>query len=172
MELDHTITIGQTKMGKSVLNKKLAAWYKSQGIKVVVLDPLNDPGWNADFMTRNPEEFLALVKDPDKCLQCALFIDEAGMSLDKYATEYQWLTCQSRHHGHVTHIIAQRAQMISATVRSQCSVLNVFAIGPKDAAVYAEDFNCPTIREASGLSKGEVIHVKRAEPAKRYNIFT
>ena len=169
--MGHAITIGQTLSGKTLWNKRLAAWYKSQGVGVVVLDPMRDPEWNADRAFTDPDAFLAFVKNPDECLQCALFIDEAGMSLDRYNLDYQWLTCQSRHHGHVTHIIAQRAQQVSATVRSQCDTLFCFNVNPADAKIYSLDFNCELLKEAPSLPRGHFIKCCRFGEPTRHRLW-
>jgi len=170
--MGHAIIIGQTESGKTTLCKRLASWYKNHGVGVIVLDPMFDAGWPADWKTADPVEFLEFVKDPERCLQCALFVDEAGLSLDKYAVEYQWLTCQSRHHGHVTHIIAQRAQMVSANVRAQCSTCYAFNVNADDAKIYAREFNCAELMNAPGLAKGEFIKADRFNGAKRYRLWS
>jgi hypothetical protein len=163
----HSITIGQTESGKSILNKKLSHWYRKNGFGVIVLDVMRDPGWASDKLFDDAEEFLRFVKDPRKCLQCALFIDEAGQSLDKYAAAFSWLTTQSRHHGHACHLITQRAQQVSVTVRNQCSILYCFNINPKDAKIYADDFNSPKVLEAPTLPQGQCWKIQRfKEPQK------
>ncbi len=170
--MTHSIIIGQTLSGKTALAKRLSNWYLARGIGTIVLDPMSDPGWNDNASPlhvafTDPQEFLAFVKDPDACLQCALFIDEAGMSLDKYAQEFQWITCQARHHGHRSHIIAQRAEMIGKTLRSQCSTLYAFNVNPDDSKQYARDFNCPAILEAPNLPQGHYLKVERFKPVVR-----
>lgn len=169
--MGHCITIGQTESGKSILNKRLSAWYKSKGVGVVVLDVMRDPGWTCDFLTDDADEFLEFVKDPERCLQCALFIDEAGASLDRYAESFSWLTTQSRHHGHVCHLITQRAQQISPTVRNQCSTLYIFNVNGKDAKIYAEDFNSPLALEAPSLPQGHCIKIQRFKPPQRLRMW-
>lgn len=170
--MTHSIIIGQTLSGKSLLAKRLSNWFLAEGVGVVVLDPMTDPGWNETASDKfasftDPIKFLSFIRDPDQCLQCALFIDEAGMSLDKFADEFTWITCQGRHHGHRAHLIAQRAEMISKTIRSQCSTLYVFNVNPDDAKTYARDFNNPTILEAPNLPQGHYIKIERFKPAKR-----
>ena len=168
----HSLFIGQTMSGKTTLAKKLANWYLNHDIGVVVLDPMSDPGWNESGNPKfasftNPQEFLAFVKDPDCVVQAALFVDEAGMSLNKYADEFQWITCQSRHHGHRAHIIAQRAEMVDKTIRSQCSTLYAFNVNPEDAKTYARDFNEKAILDAPNLPQGHYIKVERFKPVQR-----
>lgn len=169
--MGHVITIGQTESGKTILNKKLAAAYKRAGIGVIVLDPMLDPGWNADFITDNPEKFLQFVRDPRCCLQCALFVDETGTSLDKFDVSSNWLTTQSRHHGHVCHLITQRAQQVSVTIRNQCSTLYCFNVNFKDAKLYAEDFNAKEVLEAPNLPQGHCWKIERFKPPKKLRMW-
>jgi hypothetical protein len=161
----HVLIVGQTESGKSICGKKIAAAYRAQGIKVAVLDPMRDPGWQADYLSTDPVEFLSTVKDPNKCQQCAIFVDESGSMLDKYAEECNWLTTMSRHHGHVTHIIAQRAQQVSVTIRSNCSTLYAFQIDPDDAKKYSKDFNNPLILKCPALPQGHCYRVQRFKGA-------
>lgn len=170
----HTIIVGQTLSGKTTLAKQLAQHYQRHGIAAVVLDPNHDPGWALERasapcrMFDDPAAFMAYVKNPDQCLQCALFIDESGDMLDKYDTDNNWVTTRSRHHGHVVHLITQRAQQVSATMRSQCSVLYCFNINPSDAKIYAIDFNCPEVAsEAPLLPQGHFLKVGRFKPLVR-----
>lgn len=162
----HCLLIGQTESGKTICAQRIAQAYKAGGIKVCVLDPMKDPKWNADFITDNPDEYFSLVMDPDRSLQCALFIDEAGQSLDRYVGKQQWLTCQARHHGHVTHIISQRAQQVDTTIRSQCSTVYAFNVAVDDAKLYAKSFNAPVLLKCPTLPQGHCIRVQRFQPTQ------
>jgi hypothetical protein len=164
MEQGHCITIGMTRSGKSIYNKRRAAWFKKHGIGVVVLDCMKDPGWNADFITKDPDEFMDFVWDPSRCLQCALFIDEAGYSLDKYSGAADKLTTQGRHLGHVVHLITQRAVMVSVNIRSQCDTVIAFQVNRNDAKTYANDWNCEKILDAPNLPQGHFICATRFRP--------
>lgn len=167
----HCITIGQTESGKTILNKKLAAWYKSHGIKIVVLDPMRDPEWKADAIFDDCEKFMDYVKDPDKCLQAALFIDEAGSNVGRYMQTAEWLTTQSRHHGHVCHLITQRAEMVNKTMRSQCRTLFAFNVCLDDCRNYAKDFNCKRILDAENFPQGQCLQVTRFEQPKMWKMW-
>ena len=166
MSDDHVLTVGQTKSGKTLCNQALARNYKKHGIGVVVLDRMADPNWAADWMTGNTDEFIEFIRNPDKCLQCAIFVDDSGGSLNKYVCDFDWLTTESRHHGHIAHLITQRAQQVSLNIRSQCSKLNCFNINPKDAKIYAEDFNEPILLNASKLPKGHFYCVERFQETR------
>lgn len=165
--MSHCITIGQTESGKTTWNMRLAQWYKRNGIPVVVLDKYRNPGWNADFITPDPDEFLEFVQDPERCLQCALFADEAGQQIGRFAVGFDWCTTQSRHFGHRFHLITQRAQMVSMTIRSQVSICVAFNVGPKDAKAYAEEFNAPELLDAPNLPQGHFIMVQRFKGVSR-----
>ena len=168
VRLGHCITIGQTESGKSLLNKQLARTrYKAHGVKVIVLDVMQDPDWEADEMFDDADEFLAYVKDPDMCLQAALFIDEAGQSINKYLEAFNWLTTQSRHFGHQTHLITQRAEMVSPTIRNQCLTVFAFNVNYRDAKKYSEDFNCKELLAAENLPQGHYIQKTRHKPIQR-----
>lgn len=169
--MGHVITIGQTESGKTICNKRLAAWYKRNGIGVIVLDIMRDPEWQSDFITDDPDEFIAFAKDPRKCLQCALFVDEAGASIDRYAETFSWLTTQSRHHGHICHLITQRAQQVSPTIRNQCSTLYIFNVNPRDAKIYAEDFNDVAALDAPTLPQGHCIKIQRFQKPQRLRMW-
>jgi hypothetical protein len=162
--MGHVITIGQTESGKTICNKRLAAWYKRNGVGVIVLDVMKDPDWNADFITDDADEYMAFVRDPRRCLQCALFIDEAGSSLDRYLQTNEWLTTQSRHHGHICHLITQRAPQVSLTTRSQCSTVYAFNIDPDDAKAYRKSFNEPALMRCPDLPQGHCIKKQRFHP--------
>lgn len=167
----HTITIGQTESGKTILNKRLAAWYKKHGIKVVVLDPMRDPGWNADAIFDDPEEYMAYVRNPDLCLQAALFIDEAGSNIGRYMQTAEWLTTQSRHHGMVCNLITQRAEMVNKTMREQCRTLFAFNVCLDDCKAYSRSFNQPQIMNAQNFAQGHCLQVTRFEQPKRWKLW-
>jgi hypothetical protein len=150
-----------TESGKTLCAQKLCAWYRAAGIKTCVLDPMRDPAWQADFLTDDPDQYFSLIMDPDRCVGTANFVDESGLSLDKYAVHQQFLTCQSRHHGMVSHIIAQRAQQVGVTTRAQCGTVFAFQLNPDDAKQYARDFNAPILLKCPDLPQGQCIRVTR-----------
>jgi len=165
--IDHHIFIGQTKAGKTTAATRLAHWYDAHGVKSLVLDRMMDERWpSSAHIVRDADEFLAIAQNPDKCLQCALFIDDAGGSVNKHLDCFNWVTTESRHFGHVAHLCTQRAVQIAPTVRSQCGVLYVFNVNQKDAKSYAEDFNCAEILKAPSLPKGHCLRVERFKPVR------
>lgn len=165
------LIVGLTLSGKSSFAKELSKKYTKAGVKCIVLDHMRDPGWNAEVIFDDPEEFLDYVMDPDQCQQCALFVDESGLNLDKHDKRYQWLTTTSRHHGHRTHLIAQRAESVDLTTRSQCTTLAAFALKPRDAKMYAEEFNCPEVLHCASFEPGRYVYVRRFKAAEIRRLF-
>lgn len=171
-EKGHGLTIGQTMSGKTILNQRLSRGFRRAGINTIILDPHGDPAWDATLMFRHFDEFFAYVSNPEKCLQCALFIDESGISLDKYSKECDWLTVTARHFGHRTHIIANRAEIVSRNMRSQCETLYTFQVCATDARQYANDFNCPLLAEVGPtLRQGEFLKITRYQPVARLRLW-
>lgn len=147
-----------TESGKTTLAKKLNASFKKQGVGCIVLDPMNDPEWDADFQTSSNAQFLATAKASTKC---ALFIDESGSTVGRYADEMAWCATQSRHWGHRAHFITQRAQQLDPTVRHQCTDLYIFRVSRKDAEILAEEFAQPDLLQAASLGQYEFIATGR-----------
>jgi hypothetical protein len=104
---------------------------------VIVLDPLSDPDWPCDFKTKDKHEFLEVVKSNQECI---LFIDESGQEIGRYNDEMFFLATQSRHWGHISYFISQRAQSINKTVRDQCSNLYAFCLSKTDGDILYNEY--------------------------------
>jgi hypothetical protein len=128
--------------------------FRREGIPVLVLDPDLRKDWNADFITDDPDHFLAVVKANRRC---ALFIDEGGITVGRYPKEMEWTATNSRKWGHRAFFIAQRASQISPTVRGQCVSVLVFRQATEDAKILAREFVSDKFKEASTLAQGEYI---------------
>lgn len=164
----HVLIVGITNTGKTTIGFEMAAKYKAEGTRIIVLDPnlrpeWGVPQWHKDIqaeeikygvMTDDPETFLAICKNAQGC---ALFIDESGSMIGRYDTQLEWLATQSRKWGHKSHFIMQRGSQVSPTVRNQCSSAFVFKQSPNDAKVLANNFVCPEFLEAPKLKKFEYI---------------
>jgi len=85
----HALILGMTLSGKTSIAKTLCAKYKASGVKTIVLDPMNDPAWQADFRTYDPEEFLNILW---ASRQCAVFIDESGDMVGRFDKEMEKTT--------------------------------------------------------------------------------
>lgn len=88
---------------------------------------------------------------------CALFIDESGQTIGRYAPEMEWLATQSRKWGHKAHFITQRASQISPTLRNQCTNLFLFKQSPTDSKILACDFVADELKNAHKLKQGEYL---------------
>jgi hypothetical protein len=144
--------------GKTTLAKKLITEYKNQGIKTIVLDPLADPGYLADFKTTNPDEFLKIFW---ASRQCAVFVDESGDMIGRFDSVMQRPATLGRHLGHKLHFISQRGAQINKTVRDQCSKLYLFTSSFTDCKIHANEWNKPELESAFTLPQGHFYTVTR-----------
>jgi len=164
----HSLILGMTESGKTTLAKKLAAHYKANGIGVLVLDPLSDPEWQADYKTSNPDDFLRVFWESR---QCAVFIDEAGESVGRFDDAMIRTATKGRHWGHACHYISQRGAMLSKTVRGQCRHLFMFCMALDDGKEMAKEYNCPELMQCVNLEQGGYYHIARFGTLTRSNIF-
>lgn len=164
----HCQILGMTESGKTTLAKKLARDYSARGIKVMVLDPLHDPEWCADFKTSDSEEFLEVFWNSR---QCAVFIDEAGESVGQFDKVMSKTATKGRHWGHSCHYIAQRGTQISKIVRDQCSHLFLFASSVDDGKIHANEWNSVELKGCNALKQGDYYHVTRFSDPVLLNIF-
>jgi hypothetical protein len=160
--------LGMTESGKTTLAKQLAVNLKQKGFKVIVLDPLSDPEWNADFQTDEPDVFLNVFWESR---QCMVFIDEAGEAVGQYDKVMQRTATKGRHWGHSCHYISQRGTMIARTVRDQCSNLFLFTSALEDSKTHAVEWNKPELKTASGLNQGEYFHATRFGNLQKGKVF-
>ena len=164
----HSLILGMTESGKTTLAKALAAQYKQRGINVIVLDPMSDPEWNADFQTSDPETFLKVVFSSQRC---AVFIDEAGESAGQYDKPMIKTATKGRHWGHNMHYISQRGTLIARTIRDQCSQLFLFTTALDDCKIHANEWNKPELRTANALPQGAYFYCTRFGEISRNNLF-
>lgn len=161
--------MGQTESGKSTLAKRLATQHRARGFEILVLDPIGDPQWPTAYQFTDGARFLDCAQRSTRCM---LFIDEAGEMVGQHKDEMFWCATRARHLGHVSHFLAQRANMISPTVRSQCTRLVLFQSSRYDAELLAREWARDEIQVAPELGQGECLVVGRFGPAKRVRVFT
>ena len=154
----HSLILGMTESGKTTLAKKLAEHYKSRGIGVLVLDPMNDPGWACDYQSTNVDEFLNVFW---QSRQCAVFIDEAGEAVGQFDTVMHRTATKGRHWGHSCHYLSQRGVQIARTVRDQCGHLFLFTTAFGDSKIHANEWNKQDLRQANILAQGHYYHATR-----------
>lgn len=159
----HNMIVGMTESGKTTLAVLLCKAFKSKGIRTAVLDPLRDPRWDADFVTADSAEFMAWARANKSAM---LFVDEGGQSIGRYNTEMEWLATQARHWGHCSWFLTQRASMIPATIRHQCSKVFMFAVSTNDAKVFADEWNELGLKMLDRFRPGEFVIVSRFEKMK------
>ena len=164
----HVLILGMTESGKTTLARRLAARYKANGAGILVLDPIGDPRWNADFMTSDPEEFLHVFWQSQRCMA---FIDESGDAVGRYDRAMIRTATRGRHWGHACHYITQRAVDISRTVRDQCSQLYLFASSMDDGKVHSREWNKPELMNCHTLQRGEYYSAPRFGSLKKGAVF-
>lgn len=152
--MSHTLIIGVTGSGKTVLSKALCQRYIERGITAFVLDPLLSDGWNANYITDNPEEFLYTVFEN---VNCAVFVDESAETIGRYAGVMQKLATSSRNLGHNVHFICQRPKQLDVNVRTQCENIFVFKLSFYDAKELAREHVADKLLYAPKLRKGEYL---------------
>jgi hypothetical protein len=166
--MPHCLIFGMTESGKTTLAKRLAARNQYHGVKVIVLDSLNDPQWPCDFQTTDPDEFLAVFWSSRKC---AVFIDEAGDAVGRYNVVMQRTATRGRHWGHNVHFISQRGVQIAPTVRDQCSHIFLLTSSSADGKIHANEWNAPVLANCHTLQKGQYFHATRFGEVTRGSLF-
>ena len=156
--MPHSLILGMTESGKTTKGKRLCVSYRVHGIKSIVLDPMNDPQWNADFQTTDPETFLRMVWASRRC---AVFIDEAGTAVGRYNDVMNETATKGRHWGHNMHYLTQGGTQLAPIVRNQCSHLFLFTTALSDAKIHANEWNAPELAKASVLKQFEYYHATR-----------
>jgi hypothetical protein len=160
-----------TLSGKSSLAKQMIPVYKRRGILSLVCDPLGDPSWTkagASYQTDDGAKFLDVVF---KSKSCAIFIDESGEAIGRYAGEMKSLATRSRHYGHNAHFISQRAVDIDKTIRDQCGYLFCFRVSKKDAETLSDEYGYEELLQCSQLKQGEFIKCGRFHPPQKIKLF-
>ncbi len=167
--MPHSLIIGMTGSGKTSVATAMSGMYQQKGVKVIVLDPMLDPRWKADFITHNRGVFLQVMQHPET-QSCAVFVDESGEMIGQHGKELFWLATRSRHAGHNVHFICQRAKQISPNVREQCEYLFMFKTALDSSKEIANDFNRPELQEANTLQQFEYFQCSRYGELNRLTI--
>ena len=158
---------GMTMSGKSLALKSFIIRFRNQGIKSIVLDPLCDPEFDADFQTDNEIEFIDMVYASRKCL---VIVDEAGEA-GKFNNAISKLATKGRHWGHTCVFASQKATQMNPLVRDQWGAIMMFTSGRKSGELMSEEFNCPDLKKCTELAKGEYMYKGRFTPMRRGSIF-
>lgn len=102
-------------------------------------------------------DFVRVVR-ASTCAQ--VFVDESPELIGGRSPDHAWLATQARHLGHQVHFLAQRATMLSPTVRGQCSHVFAFRSPTPDAKLLAEERAAPELVGASSLALGEYLYAR------------
>ena len=167
--MSHSLVLGMTESGKTTLAKQLVQTYKAGGIKTIVLDPLHDPKWYADYQTDDPENFLTTLWSSRSC---AVFIDEAGDMVGRYDDVMIKTATRGRHWGHSLHYLSQRGTLLNRTVRDQCSHIFLFTSSFEDCKIHANEWNKPALKDGYLLPQGVCFHATRYGDLEKINIFS
>lgn len=167
----HSLLLGMTESGKTTLGTRLAHQYHAGGFGIIVLDPMGNPNWPAGertFRTSNPDEFLRVFWQSQRCMA---FIDEAGESVGRFDDLMIRTATKGRHWGHSCHYMSQRGAQLSRTVRDQCSHLFLFTTALDDCKLHSNEWNKPELREAHTLPQGHYFHATRFGTLERGQLF-
>lgn len=166
----HVLFAGMTMSGKSTLAKMMVQKYKTKNppTRTIVLDPIQDPDWRADFQTDENDIFLEAMY---ASRSCALFVDESGSAIGRYGGSMAVVATQSRHLGHKAHFLTQRPSQLDKTIRDQCSVLFLFRVSRSDAKTLYEEFGNEEILESPNFPQGQCLKIERFKTPVILNVF-
>lgn len=163
----HVLIAGTTESGKTTAAIILAHRYRAGGIVSLVTDPWNDPRWptTAKFPTIDP-----LYQKARISRNCALFIDEAAISMDRHDPRLDWFATAARHWGHRSHFLCQRQTGVNPSIRGNCGSYVIFRVDWDDAKELAKNFTRRELVDASELPALECIVGTRFAPPMRCRI--
>lgn len=149
----HSLILGMTLSGKTTLAKLLCKKLRERyEITTIVLDPLNDPEWETDYLVNNERDFLKLFNGLQSC---AIFIDESGKAVGRYNTAMEQTATIGRHLGHKCFYLTQGGTQLAPIIRNQCSTLYLFTTAKSDCIKHANEWNQPELINGCTLAQGE-----------------
>lgn len=163
----HTLILGRTASGKSILSKILAAEALERGQGVLVLDILGDEWPEGCVVTEDADEFLKLYWANFNCL---CIIDEGGETANKRERKMIPTATRGRHNGHHNLYLAHRLTQLDPTLRAQCSRLFLFACATSDAMEMGDEFGAPELKEASGFPPGYLYFIEPGQRPRKLKI--
>jgi energy-coupling factor transporter ATP-binding protein EcfA2 len=168
----HTLILGRTGSGKSVLAKTLAKEMRAKKNRILVLDPYVSDDWDCDYITNDPMKFLNVAK---KNKFCKLFIDESYRTVGRFNAmdlqrEMAYVTIESRHDHHQAFIIAQSPVQVDTTTRDGCERYYLFRMGPRFLKEISEKTGEPSVMVASQLGQFEFLKYEPWQTPQRGKI--
>ncbi len=101
-------------------------------------------------------------------INCYVFVDDAGESMNRYDAAHTALATRARHRGHNVIFMAQRGSMLSPTVRAQCERAWLFSLPQQDWYDYCQEFCCPLPLPPPPAVRGQgVLLARYAVPVAR-----
>lgn len=163
----HVGIFGPTRCGKTTLARTLADQYLRRNRAILVCDPIPQKWPQARWQTNNAA---ALLEMAQKCRNCAIFIEEASVSIAR-DRDLSWLFTTAGNPaagGHLVHVIGQDGSSLLPGMRQQLSTIFLFRCHPDLAQIWARQFAQPEIAtEAPTLARYEFLIAKAFEPLRR-----
>ena len=163
----HITIAGMTLSGKTTLAKRRAFYFRQAGVPVLVCDPVQDPEWPANFISRDQEAFLRAYWASESC---AAFFDEGSRSVGKHNLATEDTATLGRHRGHINHYIVQRVTQIPPIVRDQCTEIFLFRSSRKDGEMLADEWAIDELARCAELPLMTYIHAHRNGTWKRQSL--
>jgi len=167
----HWLVTGVSGGGKSrIMKQVIIPQWRRQGVKVAVLDPLQAPGWGADYQTHDPFRFMDIIEKSSKIV---VVIDEFGRFTRDYKAfaRVEWCATVARNRGILSYFLAQRIMQIHPNVRDQCSNAILFQQTAKDLEEVGTLLNQPRCAEAVGFEKGLCMLVRPFQNPVKIRLF-
>lgn len=160
--------LGGSKCGKTTLAQALARSMRARhGLPSIVFDPIpkSRPLWGPwCWVTGDLERFRRAVWGSSGK---AVFWDESSDTLDKHAREDRAFFTRIRHQHRAFFLIAHDHSAMSPIMRGNLSDLYAFKLGPKRAAILAEDLAAPELIDLPTLGRREFMHWRPFEGVTR-----
>jgi len=153
-----------TESGKTTLAALYCQTLTDRGETCVVLDPMRDPRWQAEYVTDDQAEFLEIAQRYQRLF---MFVDEGGEMIGRFNEPMQWLATRSRHLGHSGFFISQRPSQMAPIVRHQCGKAFLFPCGELDYATFAEEWREPYLKSPPKLQQWEFFEVSKFRQLRR-----
>lgn len=167
----HWLVTGISGSGKSrVMKQVIIPDWKARGVKVAVLDPLQAPGWHADYQTADPFAFARVVKGSRRIV--AVIDETAEVCSDwKAYQEIKWCATVARNFEILSYFLAQRTTQVPPNIRNQCTNALVFNQKLSDLQEVADLVNQPACLAVAQYPKGVCMLVRPFENPVKIRVF-
>lgn len=147
--------------------------YRRDGRKVAVCDPLGDSWPGAEWVTRDPVEWVERMKRSKSVMG---FVDELGLirkNKDQAGiTAIESFATMSRHYGHIIHYLATRIILIPPNIRENCDNAVIFRQKLKGLTELDEELDTNgAIFEAAQFQRGTAFICQPYETPIKIQVF-